>query len=1358
MGTLYVSFTASNQIQASRGLFSLESVGSQFASSGTGAGPLTVVTSSLTNATVGQLYSFTLSASGGQGSYSWNLVSCTPNTDLWLSISNGAITGIPQLTETESVTVQVTDSLGATAQANLNLVVTVTGPLSITHPPSIPTGYYSAATATQNGIFALRMLASGGQPPYWWSFSGPAFTATGGATGTLYAMSNFGWLMGANTASSGIDTLLVVVTDNNGDTVSQTVSVHASSTLQPYPKDSVTNTVNLPDAYAGTLYQYQLHASAGSGSGYTYTVVSGMPTGLTLSSSGLISGSPASSGSAIIVLQVHDSGSNTTSFACALNIKSKNQVARPAYNTGTGYFVDGNGLLRDSAGFLFPLKGLNRTHYDSASWANLSSGALAYPNCVRVFMFDGSTAAFAANQVSTQYSPNNIASILTLAGISGTGTSGNTTTALLQSAMADWVSYESTLAPVMNQIIINLANEWGPVNSTAWRDAYLYQSGSISNISGTTVTISTVSGSNPFAASPFAYISGAGGITNQVVSIAGTGGSSGAWTITIGVSLSGYTSGGTLYGGAVGIARGAGYTCPILIDTGQSGEDPFDIVNYSVAINNSDPQKNCIFSLHPYQSALPWQAIIRSVTQGNPTVITLESNSTYHPLNPGASTNGANNFINQFLITGAQGLTNLNGLQPSDAKNYGSQNNWQNHLSVDSSGWIGTYVADSASIYLASTTGQRSLDYRYICSLFITLQSSGVCAIIGEFGPGNQSGNPLTPESALNSQQVAPGQIMSAADSYGLGYIPWAWDDHNSVVTFPAQFANNYFAMVLGNNGVYTANSQFTAFGLDVVANPRYGLWSRAQSSYVLQSSSFNYYISPTGDDNNAGTLAAPWSITALNSKQSTYAGKRIGFLPGTYTQGTVGGVHTTLYAMLQAQSNGYNGEILSVQGGPNSSNVTYLGSCNSAGYSNTNGTCPQTAIIDCSNPVGGALPTVSGAIFGQVYGHPPPNVSQYGNVTFDGLVIRNFTFSAILLQGNATNNYYPDNVLIQNCELYNAQNVVSNQNPAAIWGQFMGGDGGAGLTVQNCCIHDLQSNAGGSADNYQHFAILTLNGTKNTVVKNVTTFASLALAVKDGWQQTDASYNYFGFGKSSGGYNRGALTNDGDTVENYVTNTGLTVRFHHNIVVGPMGSWGESGQANQGTCLIYHNTFFKFGGVGGTNAGLVAWGDIGTATSGGTGNFQFNNNLVYAADGKYDDGSYGPGTINKYAADTGGSSGSPGWSTLTNVDYNVYGSNGGTGSSGQVGASFAKSFSTLYSFAQWKALAPGYDAHSIQVNTNPFSVTPLEPNSGNGPIATSAFTVTGPAATASSTGGPAGAVDGTGNIGCNWTPLAGNQ
>src|SRR5579872_1515131 len=75
----------------------------------------------------------------------------------------------------------------------------------------------------------------------------------------------------------------------------------------------------------------------------------------------------------------------------------------------------------------------------------------------------------------------------------------------------------------------------------------------------------------------------------------------------------------------------------------------------------------------------------------------------------------------------------------------------------------------------------------------------------------------------------------------------------------------------------------------------------------------FDYYISTTGSDSNPGTLASPWAITAINTKQSTYAGKRVGLLPGTYPVSHLMGTNENVAA-------------LTLAGGSGSSSQTYIG------------------------------------------------------------------------------------------------------------------------------------------------------------------------------------------------------------------------------------------------------------------------------------------------------------------------------------------------------------------------------------------------------------------------------------------------
>ncbi len=53
----------------------------------------------------------------------------------------------------------------------------------------------------------------------------------------------------------------------------------------------------------------------------------------------------------------------------------------------------------------------------------------------------------------------------------------------------------------------------------------------------------------------------------------------------------------------------------------------------------------------------------------------------------------------------------------------------------------------------------------------------------------------------------------------------------------------------------------------------------------VGTTATFDYYIGPSGLSTNDGlTISTPWDIFSLNSKRSTYSGKTVGLLDGTYS------------------------------------------------------------------------------------------------------------------------------------------------------------------------------------------------------------------------------------------------------------------------------------------------------------------------------------------------------------------------------------------------------------------------------------------------------------------------------------------
>jgi mannan endo-1,4-beta-mannosidase len=147
------------------------------------------------------------------------------------------------------------------------------------------------------------------------------------------------------------------------------------------------------------------------------------------------------------------------------------QVSRPSYNTGNGFFVY-DGKLYDANGNEFRIRGVDRAHYNSNSQSGIAkSGA----NTVRLFVETnyGATVADLVNVVQTQHIAEKEVPIPTAAVTTGGKlTSCNTDPSLLDAVVANWVATASQWKTLDKYTILNIANEWGPANSTEWRDAY----------------------------------------------------------------------------------------------------------------------------------------------------------------------------------------------------------------------------------------------------------------------------------------------------------------------------------------------------------------------------------------------------------------------------------------------------------------------------------------------------------------------------------------------------------------------------------------------------------------------------------------------------------------------------------------------------------------------------------------------------------------------------------------------------------------------------------------------------------------------------------------------------------------------
>jgi len=159
--------------------------------------------------------------------------------------------------------------------------------LTITTGGTLPAGVVGSA-------YSLTLSATGGTPPYSWSVSsgklpaGLALSASGAITGTPTA--------------TGSSTFSIQATDSSK--TPQTATLAATLAISTV---SITTTSPLPSGIINTAYTTTLAATGGT-TPYTWSISAGtLPAGLTLSSAGVLSGTPTVAGSSSFTIQAKDS-------------------------------------------------------------------------------------------------------------------------------------------------------------------------------------------------------------------------------------------------------------------------------------------------------------------------------------------------------------------------------------------------------------------------------------------------------------------------------------------------------------------------------------------------------------------------------------------------------------------------------------------------------------------------------------------------------------------------------------------------------------------------------------------------------------------------------------------------------------------------------------------------------------------------------------------------------------------------------------------------------------------------------------------------------------------------------------------
>ena len=249
------------------------------------AAPVTLTPGNPPAGTVGSPYTGVIPVSGGTAPYTCALKSGVLPAGLTLG-TNCGLTGTPTAPGGVTITVSVGDSSNPPASGSGSVTITInpaTPILSLGNPPAATVG------TPYTGVIPV----TGGNGPY-------TCTLNSGVVPAGLTLTNC-TLTGTPTAP-GSPVLNITATDSSNPQGTTTGNV----TLTVNPVPPLTLTGSLPNAILGTPYTQTLHA-AGGVAPYTYSLTAGsLPAGLTLSSSGVISGTPTAVGASSFTVTATD--------------------------------------------------------------------------------------------------------------------------------------------------------------------------------------------------------------------------------------------------------------------------------------------------------------------------------------------------------------------------------------------------------------------------------------------------------------------------------------------------------------------------------------------------------------------------------------------------------------------------------------------------------------------------------------------------------------------------------------------------------------------------------------------------------------------------------------------------------------------------------------------------------------------------------------------------------------------------------------------------------------------------------------------------------------------------------------------
>jgi hypothetical protein len=288
---------------------------------------ITVTNPGVSTGTAGTAFSQTFTQSGGIGTITWSETGALP-TGISINTSTGVLSGTTSQVGTFPITVTATDQngcqgTGATYNLTFNCqTVTVTNP--------------GVNTGTVDAAFCQTFTATGILGTVTWS-------ETGALPAGITLDSSTGALCGTPTVKGSFP-ITVKATDTNGcfGTSSYTLTINCQTITVTKP---VVTTGTVDAAFSQTFTQSGAHGTA------TFTTASTLPAGLSLSTAGVLSGTPTVKGTFPIVVTVTDSnGCTGSSSTYSLVIGCQTiTVTNPGVTTGTAGTAFGQTFTQTAA-------------------------------------------------------------------------------------------------------------------------------------------------------------------------------------------------------------------------------------------------------------------------------------------------------------------------------------------------------------------------------------------------------------------------------------------------------------------------------------------------------------------------------------------------------------------------------------------------------------------------------------------------------------------------------------------------------------------------------------------------------------------------------------------------------------------------------------------------------------------------------------------------------------------------------------------------------------------------------------------------------------------------------------------------